>query len=210
MGIVHGILSQPQHFLPSWPPMLTKNKQLQGWFGPNDIWKWLQIVAEAFQSLNWFMSKVYKAWDGNYTLPFSSKDTIECQANPQIWPKTNSLRAMLAQITCVHHCRLLQKYSKVKLSSQTLITKPGIGIVHCILSQSQHILLSWPPVLAKTEQLWGWFGPNHMYTWLQTASEALHSQNWFIKRSIELWMGIIHGVFIQTHHLLPSWPPNLA
>ena len=48
-------------------PILAKNEQLQGWFGPNDMCKWLQIAAKALQSRNWFISKVYKVWDGNHT-----------------------------------------------------------------------------------------------------------------------------------------------
>ena len=72
IGIVHGILSQPQHFLPSWPPLLDKNEQLHGWFGQNDMCKWLQNAAEALRSLDWFMNNVYKGWD----IAFSSNHTI--------------------------------------------------------------------------------------------------------------------------------------
>ena len=49
---------------------------------------------------------------------------------PQIWTKADSLRATLALITRVHDCRLTQKHSKVKFDLQTLIIKPGMGIVH--------------------------------------------------------------------------------
>ena len=81
MGIVHGILSQPQNFLPSWPPILAKNKQVQSWFGPHCMYVWLHFAAEALQSQNEFTSKVYKAQDRNCTwifypnTPFSAKLT---------------------------------------------------------------------------------------------------------------------------------------
>ena len=142
MGIVHGILSQPQHFLPSWLPLLAKNEQLHGWFGPNDMCKWLQIAAEAFQSQNRFMSKVYKVWDGNCTWFLHSNTPFSTKPTPKIWPKTDNLMATLAQITCVHDCRLLQKHSKVNIGSQARIIMPGMGIIHGILSQPQHFLPS--------------------------------------------------------------------
>ena len=40
-------------------------------------------------------------------MAFSSKYTIYCQVNPQIWPKMNNLGATLAQITYGRDCRLL-------------------------------------------------------------------------------------------------------
>ena len=87
------------------------------------------------------------------------------------------LRATLAQITYVNDCRLVQKHSKVRMSSQILIIKPGMGIVHLILRQPQIFLPTRPLVLAKNEQLQGGFDPKHIYAWLQTAAEALQSQN---------------------------------
>ena len=99
MGIVHGVLSQPQDFLPSWALVLTKNEQLQGWFGPNDMCIWLQIAAEAFQSPNWFMSKVYKAWDGYRIHIFHPNTLFSAQPTPKFgqkwtvwglhWPKSH-------------------------------------------------------------------------------------------------------------------------
>ena len=53
-------------FFAKMTPILAKNEQLKGWFIPNDMCKWLQIAAEALQSQNCFMSKVYTAWDGNH------------------------------------------------------------------------------------------------------------------------------------------------
>ena len=97
MGIVHGILSQLQHFLPSWPPMLAKNKQLQGWFGPNDMFRWLEIAAEALQSQNWFMSNIHKTWHGNRTRLFHPDTPFSTKLTPKfgqkwtvcrlLWPK---------------------------------------------------------------------------------------------------------------------------
>ena len=96
MGIVHGILSQPQHFLQANPQFWPKTTSSTAFLGPNDMCKWLQIAEEAFQSPYWFMSKVYKAWDGNCTwyfhpnIPFSAKLTPKFQKRPigwLLWPK---------------------------------------------------------------------------------------------------------------------------
>ena len=91
-------------------------------------------------------------------MAFSSKHIIWCQANPQSWPKMDSLRASLAQITCVHDCRLMQMHCKVKIDSQTRTVKPGVGIVHGILSQP-HIFCHadhqfWPKKRAAPGLIW--------------------------------------------------------
>ena len=133
--------------------------------------KWLQIAAETLQSQNRFMIKVYKTWDGNCIWPFDPKTPFTPMLTPKFGQKWTVLGATLAQITYGHNCRLLQKHSKVKFGSQTRIIKPGMGIIHGILSQPQHFLPIWPPVLVKNKQLQGWFGPNHMCAWLKTDAE---------------------------------------
>ena len=80
------------------PQFLAKNKHLQGWFGPNHIYAWLQTAAEALQSRNWCMRGVCKYWDGNHTWIFHP-NTPYTQADPQkfrtrtmlgtIWPKSH-------------------------------------------------------------------------------------------------------------------------
>ena len=112
MGTVHSILSQPQHFLPSWPLILAKKEQLQGWFGANDTCKWLQTAAEVLQSQNWFMIKVYKAWDGNRTWIFIPNTPFSANPAPKfgqkwtvwglLWPKSH----VWMTINC---CRRLSK-----------------------------------------------------------------------------------------------------
>ena len=96
---VNGILTQPQYFLPSWSPTLAKNEQFQGWFGPNDMCKSLQIAAKALQDQNWFISKVHNAWDGNCIWPFHPKTPFTAKSPPKIgqkwtiwellWPKSH-------------------------------------------------------------------------------------------------------------------------
>ena len=95
---------------------------------------------EALQSLGWESCMV-----------FSSKDTIYCQADSQLWPKMTNSGATLAQIICAHGCRQLQKHSKFQIGSQATIMTTGMGIIHVILSQPQHFLPSWPPILAKNK-----------------------------------------------------------
>ena len=73
---------------------------------------------------------------------FSSKRTIYGQPDAQIWPKMTHSGATLAQITCAHGYRQLQKHSKVKIGSQERIMTTGMGIVNGILSQPQHFLPS--------------------------------------------------------------------
>ena len=80
---------------------------------------------------------------------FLSKHTIYDQADPQVWPEVTNSGATLAQITCVHGCRHLQKKSKVKIGSQERITMTGMGILDGILSQPQHFLLSWAPTFGQ-------------------------------------------------------------
>ena len=111
-----------------------------------------------------------------------SKHTIYCQANPQIWPKINDFGATLAQITCARDCRQLQNHYSVKTGSQARIINADVGILHDIVIQPQHFLPSWPPVLAKNEQLQGWVSPNHMCAWLQTSAWALQRQNWLTSK----------------------------
>ena len=89
MGIVHDILSQPRDFLRWWPPILANNEQVQGWFGPNCMYAWLQTPAEALQSQHWFIRKVYKAWDGNRALCFHQNTQFPAKLTPkfgQKWP----------------------------------------------------------------------------------------------------------------------------
>ena len=134
MRIVHEILSQPQHFLPKLPLVWAKKEQLQDWFGLNHKCAWLKTAAESLQSWNRFIRKVYKAWDRwESYMAFLPKHTIYCQADPQIWPKMDSLGATLAQITCAHDCRLWQKHSKLKIGSGARIIKPRMESVHCII-----------------------------------------------------------------------------
>ena len=113
---------------------------------------------------------------------FSSKDTIYCQADSQLWPKMTNSGATLAQIICAHGCRHLQKHSKVKFGSQAKIMMTGIWMEHGVLSQPQHSLPSWPPILAQNKHIQGWFGPNDMCKWLENAAEAFQSQNWFMSK----------------------------
>ena len=108
MGIVHVILSQPQHFLPSWPPVLAKDKQLQCWFGPNHMYAWLQTAAEALQSYYWFMREVYKAWDVNSAwifhpnTPFTAKPTLKVGHK---WPNLGLFRHKSYVHMVVYRCR---------------------------------------------------------------------------------------------------------
>ena len=314
-------------------PNFGQNEQLHGWFGPNNMRKWLQISAETFQSQNWFISKVYKAWDGNRTwvfnlntlfsampslkfsqqwtvwgllwpkshvnmivdccrnirksnlihnqglqslgwesymefwanysifcqadpqfepktsssradlaqttcahgcrllwkhsksklvhekglkslgwepwMVFSSKHTIYCQADPQIWPDMTNFGTSLAQITCAHGCRQLQKHSKVKIGSQARTMATGMGIAHGIWSQLQH-LPSWPPILAKNELLQGWFGPNNMCKWLKIATEAFQSQNWFISKVYKAWDGNRTWLFYPNTPCSAKSTPNFG
>ena len=142
-----------------------------------------------------------------FYMVFSSKHTIYCQTDPQIWPKMTNSGATLAQITFAHCCRQLQKYSKVKIASQVRIMTTGMGIVHNILSQPQHFLPIWPPFLAKNEQLYGWFGPNDMYIWLEIAEEALQSQNRFMSKVYKAWDG--NPILIFHSNTLFSAKPTL-
>ena len=103
---------------------------------------------------------------------FSSKHTICCHADPQIWSKMTNPGATQAQITCAQGCRQLQKHSKVKFGSQARIMTTGMGIVHGILSQPQHFLPSWPPILVKNKQLQGWVSPNDMCKLLKIDAEV--------------------------------------
>ena len=120
-------------------------------------------------------------------MAFSSKHTIYCQADPQICPKMTKSRPILDQITLAHGCRQLQKHSKVKIGSQVRIMTTGMGIVHGIMSQPQHFTPTWPPILAKNEQLQGWFGPNDTCEWLKIAAEAFQSQNEFMSKVYKAW-----------------------
>ena len=98
MGIAHAILSQPQHFLPTWPPVLAKNKQLQGWFGPNNMYVWLQTAAEVFQSQNWFTNvDYYKAWDGNCTCHFKPTITFSAKLTSHFCLKNKKLLGWFGQ-----------------------------------------------------------------------------------------------------------------
>ena len=146
------------------------------------------IHKKGVQSLGWESRMI-----------FSSKLPIWGQAEAQVWPKMTNSVATLAQITCAHGYRQLQKHSKVKIDSKLRIMMTGMGIVHGILSQPQYFLPSWPLFFVKNEQLQGWFGPNDMCKWLQIAAEAFQSQNWFMSKVCKKpKMGIIYGFFIQT------------
>ena len=149
MGIAHGIFSQPQHLIPSWPPILAKNKQLQGWFGPNDMCKWFQIASEALQSQNGFITKVCKGWDGNCTWIFHQNTPLSAKLTPKFDQKRTIWWLLWAKL---HVCMIVdccRSIPKAKIGSQTLIVKPGMGIVHGILSQPQHFLLSWPSIFGQ-------------------------------------------------------------
>ena len=161
---------------------------------PGLIWpkSHVWMVEDWFRSnqrSNFINEKSLQSLGGESYMAFSSKHIIYCQADPQTWPKTDSLGATLAQITCLHDWWLLQKHSKVKTGSQAKIITPGTGIILGVFSQSQHFLSRWPPILAKNEQLHDWFGPNGMYKWLQMATEAVQSQNGFMSKIYKSWDG---------------------
>ena len=129
---------------------------------------------------------------------------------PQIWPKVPNSRATLTQITRVHGCRQLQKYSNVKIGSQARIMTTGMGIIHGITSQPQHFLPSWSPILAKTSSSRADLA--HM-----TCANGCRLLQKHSKVKIASWgkfrkprMGIVHSLFTQTHHPVPSPPPNSA
>ena len=78
-----------------------------------------------------------------------SKHTIFCQAYAQIWQKVSALGTTLAQITCQHGSRLLQKKSNVKINPLTGFTTPEMGIIHLLSIQAHHFLPSLCLNLAK-------------------------------------------------------------
>ena len=140
------------------PPILAKNKQLQGWFGPNDMCKWFQIASEALQSQNGFIAKVCKGCDGNCTWIFHQNTPLSARLTPKFDQKRTIWWLLWAKLHVYMIIDCCRSIPKAKIGSQTLIVKPGMGIVHGILSQPQHFLLSWPPIFdqkrAAPELIW--------------------------------------------------------
>ena len=141
---------------------------------------------------------------------FLSKHTIYDQADPQVWPKVTNSGATLAQITCVHGCRHLQKISKVKIGSQERITMTGMGIVHCFFIQTPNLRPSWPPNLARNDQFWGYSGPNNMCTWLETAAEAFQIPNCLTSNDHDDWNGNCTWHFNSTTTFSTKLTPNFG
>ena len=148
MGIVHVILSQPQHFLPSWPPVLAKNEQLQGWFGPNHIYAWLQTAAETLQSQKWFMRKVYRALDGNCTwllypkTPFTAKLTPKFGQNDQFWGYSGPNNM------CIWLQRAAEAFQSLNWPTSNDHDNLDRNYIWYFKSTTT-FLPSWPPILTK-------------------------------------------------------------
>ena len=151
-GIVHDIFNQTHYLVPSRHPNLAKNKQFEGYSGPNHMCAWLQRTSEVFQNQNWFKRRYDKAWYGNRTWLLKPTTAFSAKLTPIFWVKMSSSRANLAQITCTHGYRLLHKHSKAKIDSWEKSEKLGMRIVHDLFIQTHHLLPTWPPNLVKNDQ----------------------------------------------------------
>ena len=162
--------------------------------------KWFQIPVEAIQYSKLVHKQGFLSLGWESYMVFESKHSIQCQADHRIWPKTDSLRATLAQITCVHDCRLLQEHFKIKIGSQSRIIKPGMGIIHGLLSQPQPFLPSWPPIFGQKRAVPELVEPRSHVRMVADCCRSIPKSKMVHKKVYKAW----DGISIQFFH--PNTP----